>query len=158
MSPAPQPLFISPTQGRSLRGPGDLSLVKLSADDTADQLSLAEYVCEPGVGPPLHRHTREDETFWVLDGEIAFFVDGAVLTAAAGSCVFAPRGKPHTFKNCTARSARMLLIVTPPRNFEEFYAGFLKIVEHPTAPDETMERVAALGVRHGVDLLGPNPL
>lgn len=153
-----QPLFILPTQGRSLAGPGDMTLQKLSANETADQLSLAEYVCEPGIGPPLHRHTREDETFWILDGEIAFFADGAVLTATAGSCVFAPRGKPHTFKNRTHRPARMLLIVTPPGNFEEFYAAFLEIVRRPLAPDEGMQQVIALGARHGIEILGPNPL
>jgi mannose-6-phosphate isomerase-like protein (cupin superfamily) len=68
-------------------------------------------------------HAREDEAFWVLEGTVSFFVGGTVIEAKAGSCVFGPRGTPHTFRNRTNAWAKMLLIVTPPKSFEDFYAG-----------------------------------
>ncbi|MFN0136884.1 MAG: cupin domain-containing protein [Phycisphaerae bacterium] len=158
MTPTGSPLVIAAAQGRAMPGPGDLTILNLAAADTGNQLSLADYTLDPGVGPPLHRHAREDETFWILEGEVTFVVEDVEHIAGVGTCVFAPRGTAHTFKNRGDRPARMLVIVTPPRNFEEFYAAFLAIIRQPFVPDEAMRQIAALGGRHGLEILGPNPL
>lgn len=158
MTPDRSPLVIPAGQGQSLPGPGDLTILKLAAADTGDQLSLAELTFDPGAGPPLHRHTCEDETFWILDGDVTFYIDGAVHVAPPGTCVFAPRGTAHTFKNRVDRPARMMVIVTPPKNFEDFYAAFLAIIRQPLLSDEAMRQVIALGAHHGLEILGPNPL
>lgn len=49
----------------------------------------------PGGGPPLHIHTRHEEFFFVLEGEISFWLDGQVITRSVGGTAFVPRGVPH---------------------------------------------------------------
>ena len=67
----------------------------------------------PGGGPPLHIHTRHEEFFFVLEGEISFWLDGQVITRSAGGTAFVPRGVPHCFKNCSDKTARVLVLFTP---------------------------------------------
>lgn len=68
----------------------------------------------PGVGPPLHRHARENEFFYVLEGTFRFRVDGKDHDAPAGSFVFAPRGSLHSFANTGAQLGRLLVWTVPP--------------------------------------------
>ena len=68
--------------------------------------------------PRRHIHHREDEAFYVLDGQLTFHVGDAVLTAAAGSLAFAPMGIPHTFTVDTEPSR--ILVITSPAGFERF--------------------------------------
>jgi mannose-6-phosphate isomerase-like protein (cupin superfamily) len=65
-----------------------------------------------GFSPPGHIHTREDELFLVLDGEVAFDVDGRLLLAGPGTSVYMPRGMPHTFR-IESPVARMLGVIAP---------------------------------------------
>lgn len=122
-SPPLAPKHVPPGGGVVLHGPGDVSYIKLAANDTADRLSFTESHVEPGAGPPLHVHTLEDETFYILEGTISFHVGGHRIEATPGTTLFGPRNVPHCFKNNTARRAKMILVVTPPRNFEDFYAA-----------------------------------
>ena len=71
-----------------------------------------------GAGSPLHVHHREDEWFYVAEGELTFWVGGRVIHASAGSFVFGPRDIPHTF-TVDSELARFLL-VTEPGGFESF--------------------------------------
>jgi mannose-6-phosphate isomerase-like protein (cupin superfamily) len=64
------------------------------------------------AGPPLHVHDREDECFYVLDGELSVRCGGDAFDVAAGSFVFLPRGRPHRFW-AAGRAARLLLIAVP---------------------------------------------
>src|SRR3954469_13587138 len=76
----------------------------------------------PGGGPPPHIHHREDEAFYVLEGELLFHVDGRSIAVGAGFWVTLARGSLHHFKNVGNRTARMLILVTPSgleRFFEE---------------------------------------
>lgn len=152
------PLIVPPGEGSAMSGLGDTYVRKLSADATGDRFSLGEYCLDPGSGPPLHRHMCEDEAFWVLEGEMSFWVEGTVHKVLAGGCAFAPRGCKHTFKNCSDRPARLLVLVSPGKNFEDFYAAFLRIINASLAPDATMAQVIALGERHGIEFFGPNPM
>ena len=65
-----------------------------------------------GAGPPLHVHDREDECFYVLEGELSVRCGGDAFAAAAGGFVFLPRGRPHRFW-AVDRPARLLLIAVP---------------------------------------------
>ncbi|CAG1010244.1 Quercetin 2,3-dioxygenase [Phycisphaerales bacterium] len=155
------PKFVPPGIGPVLNGPGgDISIPKIMATETADRLSVTEHTVMPLSGPPLHVHSREDEAFWVLDGEVAFWVDGKKIVASAGSFVFGPRGVPHTFRNLRSQPSRMLLVVTPPSNFEEFYSKIGGPREDGTAPSEAevIERIVRHAPGHGIEILGPSPL
>lgn len=88
---------------------GDPGL-KASRHSTGGALSVFE--TSIGAGPPLHVHDREDECFYVLDGELSIRCGDDAFDAAAGSFVFLPRGRPHRFW-AAGPSARLLLIAVP---------------------------------------------
>ncbi|MCC6971196.1 MAG: cupin domain-containing protein [Phycisphaerales bacterium] len=153
------PKHVAPGGGAILHGPGDTSYVKLAAGETDNRLSFTEYHVVPGAGPPLHVHTLEDETFYILEGTISFHVGGNRIEATPGTTLFGPRNVPHCFKNNTGRIAKMILVVTPPKNFEDFYAAIGRPVngQTPELPI-VIERIGQLAPRHGLTILGPNPL
>jgi mannose-6-phosphate isomerase-like protein (cupin superfamily) len=95
---------------------GDPGL-KASRDSTGGALSVFETTIE--AGPPLHVHAREDECFYVLDGELSIRCGDDTFNAPAGSFVFLPRGRPHRFwaKDQPAR----LLLITVPGGIEDYF-------------------------------------
>ena len=87
--------------------------ILLRTEQTADAISVvAVTVPARWEGPPLHHHAF-DETFYVLDGELTFQVDDALLTRAAGELIFAARDRVHTLTNLADQPAHYLLICTP---------------------------------------------
>jgi quercetin dioxygenase-like cupin family protein len=71
-------------------------------------------------GPHLHKHDF-DEAFYVLEGELTFQVEDAVITKRAGELAFAPRNVPHTLANHSDAPARYALVCTPA-GFERYFA------------------------------------
>src|SRR6516164_11225019 len=92
---------------------GQEVLVKLTNADTNGATAIFHLTVPRLSGPPLHRHSREDEWFYVLDGEITVEVDGQCYIASAGSSAFAPRGTAHAFQNFREEAAHLLVMVTP---------------------------------------------
>ena len=77
-------------------------------------MTLLEIPCEPNsVVAPVHTHTREDEYQLILEGEVAFELDGEVIHAREGDMIIQERGVPMAIWNPTARPARLLVMVTP---------------------------------------------
>ena len=91
---------------------GCLAEIKLTAEQTGGLLTIIEITEPPGSEAPLHVHHRDDETFWILDGDLTFEVGGETIPAAAGDVVFGPRGVPHRY-TVGANGCRMLFIMTP---------------------------------------------
>lgn len=110
----------------------------------------------PGGGPPPHRHSREDELFYVVDGTFQFVRDDAFFTAGPGTSCFLPRGTVHCFKN-VGETTGTLIVVATPSGFADFCAdaGF-PAVDRRTPPPFT---AAAMGVlargceAYGIELL-----
>ena len=95
--------------------------VLLRSEETGGHISVTEIVVPPRtVGPPLHMHDF-DETFYMLDGELIFQVEDALVTKAAGEPSFAPRNVAHTLANHSDAPARYLLICSPA-GFERHWA------------------------------------
>jgi quercetin dioxygenase-like cupin family protein len=94
---------------------------KVRGADTGGAFSVLHLVAEPMSGPPMHLHTREDEWFYILKGEMTFQVDGTRFTAGPGTSVFAPRNVPHTWQNCTDEPVEALGLITPAQ-FEDFFS------------------------------------
>ena len=76
---------------------GMLAEIKATAADTGGLFTLVEVTCGAGYEAPLHVHHREDEGFWVLDGQVTFMVGATTIDAGAGDYAFGPRGMPHRF-------------------------------------------------------------
>src|ERR671925_189985 len=76
---------------------GSVDVVKASADQTGGSVGLIEWDETKGSGPPLHVHSREDEAYFIVEGDVTFFIGEQDLQASAGTFVFAPRGLPHSW-------------------------------------------------------------
>ena len=74
----------------------------------AERSLLSRTSWRPETGLPLHTHAREGESWYVLEGNLRFKLDGEILRAAAGSFVFVPAGAPHCFQNDGDVPARIL--------------------------------------------------
>ena len=110
----------APGEGQSVWLVGDLIEVRLSAEDTGGAYSMIEETTPPGGGPPPHLHANEDEAFCVLEGEVEFLLGEGTIPAGVGTCVHAPKGTLHTFRNVGTSPSRVLAVITPG-GFERFF-------------------------------------
>lgn len=101
----------------------------------------------PNGGPPLHIHHREDETFYILEGELMIQVGEEQFAAPAGSSVFLPRGIPHTFTNVGAKTAHALVVLTPG-GLEGFFAEVEPLV---TQPEPDMPEILTIAAKYGIE-------
>src|SRR6187397_1199474 len=108
-----QPTINAPPQGRTVAVVGDVYRFLATGENTNGKYAIWEAIVPPGGGPPPHVHSREEEGFYVLDGEITFVVGDQRIVAGAGTFANMPVGTSHSFKNETDRLARMLISVAP---------------------------------------------
>lgn len=98
-----RPFAVRAGDGRAMTTPtGDQVTVKADTGRTSGSMTVLEFVMGPKQGPALHTHLREDELWYVLEGEFRFKAGDAMLQASTGGMAFGPRGVPHCFQN-TAR-------------------------------------------------------
>ena len=153
------PYALGPAQGEAFWGFGSLWTIKASAEQTGGRFSLIEELAPGGAATPLHVHREDDETFYVLEGELTFYLDeGQPLAAPAGSFVHIPGGVVHAFQ-VDSETARYLIITTPQH--ESFYrAAFGDPARSRTLPPEgplDMERIEAAAQEYKVEMVGPPP-
>ena len=134
-----------------------LAEIKVTAEQTGGRLSIIEITEPPNAAAPLHVHHREDESFWVLEGDVTFEVGEATIEASAGDFAFGPRGIPHRYTVGPA-GCRMLFIMTPG-GFENLVREMSVPAERRTLPpasdaEPDWEHVAAVARAHGCELLG----
>ena len=153
-----KPIAHQPNEGDALWFLGTLVTIKSSAESTDGRVGVTENLAPRGGGSPLHIHRNEDEWFYVMEGELTFWVGGETIVAPAGSFVYGPRSIPHTFL-VTSDEARFLLVVEPA-GFEGFIsqigepAAELVIPPPPDAPPD-MEKMVAAAAEYGVEIIGP---
>jgi quercetin dioxygenase-like cupin family protein len=107
------PTLRQPNEGQTVAVVGDVYRFLATGDDTDGRYAMFEAVVPPGGGPPPHIHSREEESFYVLEGEITFQVGDARFVAKAGTFANMPVGSLHSFRNDTDRLARMIISVAP---------------------------------------------
>lgn len=131
---------------------GEQTLVKVSAADSDGLLSFFHLDAPPMSGPPRHVHSREDELFYVLEGDLVFELDGEQHTVSTGGTVYLRRGIVHAYQNFTERPAR-LLIATTPGEFSSFFEEMSAMTPVGGMPE--MEPLLALHARYGITIVGP---
>jgi quercetin dioxygenase-like cupin family protein len=95
--------------------------VLLHSEETGGHVSVTEIVVPPhSAGPPLHTHDF-DEAFYLLEGELIFQIEDALVTKSAGEVAFAPRNAAHALANQSDAPARYVLVCTPA-GFERHWA------------------------------------
>jgi quercetin dioxygenase-like cupin family protein len=121
-----------------------------TGEDTNGKYALWEAIVPPGGGPPPHVHSREEEGFYLLEGEITLAVGDKRLVASAGMFANMPVGTPHSFKNESSKPARMMISVAP--------AG-VPLTERSTAAmpptKEEIEKLLAVAPRYGIEIRLP---
>lgn len=161
MSSAPgsiAPIALRDGEGEALWFLGSLVTIKSSSETTGGRVGVIENYSPRGGGSPLHVHRREDEWFYVTEGELTFWVGGEVIKAPAGAFVYAPRDIPHTFE-VTSDEARFLL-VAEPAGFEGFVRSVAEPAKGLTLPPPPSEEpdpaaLAAAAAEYGIEILGP---
>ena len=135
---------------------GDPIEVLVGAEETDGAYSLVEFWIGPGSGALPHTHTREDEHFYILEGEIEFSVAGKAIQAHAGDFVKAFRGEQHSFRNPGETPARLLVAITPG-NFVDFFVELSTPCTECPAPPPMPEfsRVAEVAGKYGCLLASP---
>ena len=109
----------APAVGLSQWENGNLTTNLAETKDTNGAFLLVEAMLAPGTEPPPHVHTREDELFYVLEGEFDVYVGKDAFKIKTGECVFMPRSRPHAF---VIRSHRLrLLALFTPAGLEEVF-------------------------------------
>jgi quercetin dioxygenase-like cupin family protein len=152
-------LLKRPGEGRTVAVVGDVYRFLATGEDTGGRYALWEAVVPPGGGPPPHVHSREEEGFYVLEGEVTFTFNGERLLATAGTFANMPVGTPHSFKNESARPARMLISVAPAGLEQMFFEFGVPLAEGATTAlpptNEEIEKLRATAPRYGIEIMPP---
>ncbi|NUT18769.1 MAG: quercetin 2,3-dioxygenase [Hamadaea sp.] len=154
-----RPYVLRDGEGEALWFSGSLMTVKATGAETHGALTVVEFVNPPGFAPPLHRHLKEDELFYVVSGTAEFRCDGEAFSAGPGDFVLLPALLPHTFIVGAGEPLRVLQITTPP-GFEQFAAEAGEPAKTRQIPEPGPIDPIALGhaaARHAIELLGPPP-
>ena len=155
-----RPLFGNVGHGRTIAIVGDVYRFLATGVETGGAYASFEALVPPGGGPPPHVHTREAESFYVLEGEVTFRAGDETVRASAGTFVHLPPGLAHSFKNESGAPARMIITVTPAGLEEMFFEVGTELAEGTTTAlpptHEEIERLLAAAPRYGVEILAPS--
>lgn len=148
--------YLNTRQDAPFRFLGLPTVMRATAETTGGAFGLMEHWEMPvGFASPYHTHHREDESFYVLEGEIAFVCGGKWLKAGPGAFVYGPREIPHGFKVMGDSPARMLLLCTPG-GFERFVLQQTTPISEPPSPPD-MPKLMTLAAKYGIEIHGPLP-
>jgi mannose-6-phosphate isomerase-like protein (cupin superfamily) len=118
-------------------------------EDSGGTFSLFETVTPPQAGPPPHVHHREDESFYILEGQFEFTIGDRKIAAEPGTFLFAPRDLPHWFRN-VGNTPGKLLITVHPAGLEHFFAEFSEL---PTDAPPDIAKMTAIGNKYGIEFV-----
>jgi quercetin dioxygenase-like cupin family protein len=132
----------------------------LTGEDTQGGFSLTRAIQRQGCEPPFHIHRNADETFYVMEGNLTFYVAGESVTASAGTTVFVGRGREHSFAVETATAETLILFT--PAGTENFFkeisvpARTLTLPPLPEGPPD-VARMMAVAAKYDIEITGPPP-
>jgi quercetin dioxygenase-like cupin family protein len=143
--------------GATYWGPGDLYRFLVTGEETGGAYFAMEAVVPAGGGPPPHIHRNEDETFYIVEGNVDIRLGDELIAAGPGAFVSVPRGTVHNFHNPGPDPMRMILTFTPA-GIEKFFEETLERALDPSqpAPDNVAEVAARYGAaapRYGLEFL-----
>jgi len=154
---ADRAVALGPDEGEAIWFLHSRITVKATAAETGGGFGLVESVIPPGFSPPFHVHHREDESFYVLEGELTMRCGEEEFAAHAGSFFFLPRDVPHSFVVEGDTPARMLTLLTPGGG-EGFFVDVSRPAEGdglpPVGPVD-VDALRRIGEQYGDEIVGP---
>jgi mannose-6-phosphate isomerase-like protein (cupin superfamily) len=144
------PVVVTPGEGQSISPiGGDQSFWKAKGAQTGGAFAMMEQSVPPGHGPRRHVHHREEESFYILEGEFGFEVGDRTFVVGPGTFVLGPRDVPHRFWNAGQTTGRFLLIMSPP-GLEPFFEEFSRVMAD--SPDDKVRQAVVAG-RYGIEFV-----
>lgn len=151
--------YVPAGTGKAYRSPIDEIRFLITGEQTGGAFFMAEVSIMPGGGNPPHIHHREEECFYLQEGELTIQVGGRTQTASAGDFIRLPRGVAHSFENTGDVDAKVLLVVAPAgleKFFEEaFYPVEDRSAAMPPMTGEFMGRLLEAASKVGLEFLPP---
>ncbi len=145
--------------GRTIAVVGDIYRFLATGEETNGKYAMWEAIVPPGSGPPPHVHSREEEAFYVLEGEITFHFSTERILARAGDFATIPTGTLHSFKNESDQSAKMLITIAPAGLEQMFFEVGTPLQQGATnAPHPTKEEIEKLidaAPQYGIEIRVP---
>lgn len=153
------PTIRKPKEGRTIAVVGDVYRFLATGDETNGKYAMWEAIVPPGGGPPPHIHSREEEAFFILEGEITFTVNDEKIVAKAGTFANMPVGTPHSFKNESDQPAKMLISVAPAGLEKMFMEIGVPLADGattalPPTKDE-IEKLLTVAPKYGIEIRVP---
>lgn len=158
MSLTHPPTIRTPSAGRTIAVVGDIYRFLATGEETDGKYAMWEAIVPPGGGPPPHVHSREEESFYLLDGEITFMIDGERIVATTGTFANLPVGSLHSFQNFTDKTARMLISVAPAGLEKMFFevGQPVQLGDQPPPPSQAeIEKLLAVAPSYGIEIRVP---
>ncbi len=137
---------------RALEVFGETVVIRSDPAGALVNVAVIEEIVPPAVAAPFHRHDREDEISYVIEGTFRIWRGGEVFDVGPGGIALLPRHQVHTFKNigtCTGR----LLTVIQPAGLERFF----EVVAERRLGDDDMDEIRTVAAEFGLEILGPPP-
>jgi quercetin dioxygenase-like cupin family protein len=154
-----EPTIRQATEGRTIGVVGDVYRFLATGEETGGKYATWEAIVPPGGGPPPHVHSREVESFYVIEGEVTFRSGDQQIVATAGMFVSMPIGVPHSFKNESAKPAKMTLTVVPAGLEKMFFEIGVPLepgaTTAPPPSNDEIDKLIRISTRYGVELLKP---
>ena len=154
-------LFVEPGKGHFYYFGEEFYTLKAIGEETGEAYVLFEVVLAPGGGTPLHRHSLENESFYVQEGEIEFQLDDRILVAKAGAFVYSPKGQHHQITNTTSVPAKMLAWVMPA-GIKKFVLEMGKtvngqITSAPSLSSENLDKMLTTAPKYDREIIPSSP-
>jgi quercetin dioxygenase-like cupin family protein len=157
-----QAKYVPAGTGPMYCGPGDRVSFLATGAETQGSCFIVEGLASPGGGPPPHIHQCEDESFYILEGNITFLAGGQTIYAKPGDFVHIPRGTVHSLKNEGTVPGRALIIISPagPKGMQQFFEeSFTLTTDRNAAPppisEDLVNRMMAAAARNGMEWVKP---
>ena len=140
---------VGPGEGQRIRSPigGDITFI-VRGEQSDGALSALEAVAPAGEGPPLHFHSREDETVYIIEGRFRWKLGAELSVRGPGSFIFIPRGLAHTWQ-CIGEKPGRFHFTFAPAGREGFFERLSSLTEFD------LQAFRAAAAEHGMEVVGP---